>query len=321
MDIEIIENPWQREAEVKRCIEEFGHTSEHSYAYFLARAENDGKCLFLKSPEGFGILAHYAEGPMELVMLSEALAPKENRGELLHSALNAAFKNLKIRKFVVEQTEGSRNTTLEMLRGNGYRALSPRYTLYWPMFDMRRWQGDELIGAEWKKLRNIRNRFQSEHSIEIKDGKNFDKDVLKGIVKDWTERRKILSTGVDRKDSNTTLYQQYIKMIDLSFEGFKHAKVMLVDGVPSAITAGWEIPNSDKGFYSSVGICNYKYEGMFEIANMDDLCYLKARGYKLVDFGGSPMPLLNFKLKFKPNFIYTTHTYAIAPREVSFQQK
>ena len=51
-----------------------------------------------------------------------------------------------------------------------------------------------------------------------------------------------------------------------------------------------------------------------EIANLDNLHRLKESGYKLVDFGGSPMPLLKFKLKFRPHAVYVTHTYAIAKK-------
>src|SRR3989338_7225793 len=123
-----------------------------------------------------------------------------------------------------------------------------------------------------------------------------------------------MSLGANRKDSNFAYSERYLKMIDLGFEGTKFATTMVVDGEPCSITCGWEIPNSDGSYYSAIGISNYSYEGLGEVANLDDLHRLKESGYGLVDLGGSPMPLLKFKLKFRPHFVYVTHTYAIVKK-------
>ena len=74
------------------------------------------------------------------------------------------------------------------------------------------------------------------------------------------------------------------------------------------------IPNS-KGYYSNMGILNYKYDGLGELSNWDDLCFLKKQGYEFVDFGGSDDRILEFKKKFKPHKVYKTYIFSIVRKE------
>ncbi|MBI3036579.1 DUF2156 domain-containing protein [Candidatus Woesearchaeota archaeon] len=312
--MELIPEPEKSGGEIKRCISQFGYKPEHNYTYFLTTAESGAKNIFLRSSKGYGVLAAYKEKAAEVTMISEALAPRDEQAEVLHDALDTCFSKLNVQKFVVEQDDALRQKTLKEFANNGYRALPPRYSLYWPLFDMAKWGGNDMPGEDWKKLRNIRNRFFNEHSVEVVDSKSVDKEKLKKIINEWVERRKLMSLGANRKDSNLAYYERYVSMIDLGFEGTKFAKTMVVDGEPCTLTAGWEIPNSDGAYYSAIGISNYGFEGLSEIANLDDLHRLKENGYSTVDFGGSPMPLLKFKLKFRPHAVYVTHTYAIVKK-------
>ncbi len=312
--MELIDTPQEFGTEAKRCIGKFGCTPEHNYTYFLTTAESGAKNIFLKSEEGYGVLATYRENAGEVFMVSEALAPRKKQVEVLHEALDTCFSKLPIKKFAVEQDDGLRAQTKEAFANNGYRALSPRFSLYWPVFSMDKWGGQGMQGEDWKKLRNAKNRFYSEHSVEVVDSQSVGKEQLKKIVLDWAERRKLMGLGTNRKDSNLAYYERYLKMIDFGFEGTKFAKTLVVDGQPCTITAGWEIPNADSSYYSAIGICNYSFEGLGEMANLDDLYRLKESGYSTVDFGGSPMPLLKFKLKFRPHAVYVTHTYAIVKK-------
>ena len=123
-----------------------------------------------------------------------------------------------------------------------------------------------------------------------------------------------MGQGADRKDSNLAYYDRYLKLIDANFDGTTFAKTLVVDGAPCTITAGWDIPNAQGSYYSAVGILDYRFEDLGEIANLDDLNRLKEAGYQFVDFGGSPIPLLKFKLKFRPQAVYVTNTYAIVKK-------
>ena len=46
----------------------------------------------------------------------------------------------------------------------------------------------------------------------------------------------------------------------------------------------------------------------------NQIAWLKKKGYRCVDFGGSDMVLLKFKKKFKPERIYKTYEFSIVRR-------
>ncbi|MEK6837589.1 MAG: hypothetical protein AABX69_02970, partial [Nanoarchaeota archaeon] len=292
----------------KRCIEKFGYTPEHNSAYFFNFREPSERNIFLKSDDGYGVFAVYNVKTALVFMVSEALAPREKQVEVLREAIDTCFSKLAVKKFYVQQDEALKVDTLNSFRGSGYRALRPLFVFYWPVFDMEKWHGDDMTGDDWKKLRNIRNRFYREHSVEVVDSRTVDKAALHRIVDEWTRYRKLVWSV--RQKSDRIYFQQYLNLIDSGFEDTTLAKTLIVDEVPSTITAGWEIPGSQGNYYSAIGICNYRYKNIGEIANLDDLYRLKSIGYRFVDFGGSQKSVLRFKLKFGPSFVYITHTYA-----------
>lgn len=308
--MEIVQNPELHAEEIKQCISKFGYSPEHNYYYFIAGAEQGGKCLFLKTRDGYGALANYREQIGELKILAEMLAPPEKQIEVLKELLVDSFKELPVRKFVIEQDSNLMQRSKLEIKKLGFRPLKPRYVLYWPVFDMQKWDPG-LQGSVWKNLRNLKNRFYKENQVKVQDSHELGVPALIAIVERWIQRRQLLGMEFNRKDSNVIYSEQYINLIKLGLENLKLAKSLVVNGVPRTITAGWEVPNVEGYYYSSVGICDYSCEGIFEAANIDDLCRLKELGYRYVDFGASPMPLLKFKLKFKPSFVHITHTYAI----------
>ena len=150
-------------------------------------------------------------------------------------------------------------------------------------------------------MRNIKNRLYRNHRIDFKNPKDFSKSQLKGIVKDWIACR-VGNDGAEPKS--------YYNNIENNFKGFDNVKVMSVDGEPCAINAGWKIINSNN-YYSCVGLLNYKYSGLGEVSNLQYLIFLKKKKFDFVDFGGSDMPLLEFKNKFRPHNLYKTHQFFI----------
>ena len=91
--------------------------------------------------------------------------------------------------------------------------------------------------------------------------------------------------------------EMYLNFIKNDFEGTDMARSVVVNNEPCTITAGWKIPNSNN-YYSAIGLYNYKYGGLGEIANIDDLTQIKKEKYEYADFGDSTESLLQFKKKF-----------------------
>jgi len=162
-----------------------------------------------------------------------------------------------------------------------------------------------MPGKGWKKLRNTKNSFYKEHKVEVLKHQDVDKEELKRIVAEWKERR----GGDDFANS-----RQYLNIINNSFKGFDEVRILAVDGKPRAITGGWKVPNSEQ-YYSSLGLYDYSIERLGEIANLDDLTYLKSRGYKIVNFGGSGEELLEFKKKFRPASSYRTYIFSLMRKD------
>ena len=144
--------------------------------------------------------------------------------------------------------------------------------------------------------------------------KKVDKEDLKEVIRNWAKWRSQSGMQINRKDSNRTDYDHYIKLVDLNFTGCKFAKTVLVDGKPRSITAGWEIPNTDREYYSGIGLHDLSIQNLGEFSNWSDLVLLKKHGYLKADFGGSPKPLLLFKKKFNPEKTYRTYIFTIGKK-------
>ncbi len=311
MLMELVTDVAARAGEVKQCISAYGSAPEHNFAYFLSRTELGGVSLFIKSGQ-HGLLASYRPRVGELMAIAQPLAPAVEHARLTVEAARLCFDSLGCRKFVVEQGPELRRESLPLFRQAGFRDLPPRCVFHWPEFNLAGWDGDILQGEKWKDIRNVKNRFHREHSVEAVDSSSLPKEALRQVVAEWAAGRRNNSDGANRENSNFAYVEPYYRLIDAGFAGVAHAKTLVVDGIPSSIAAGWEIPNSDRGYYSAIGVCSYRFDGLAEVASMEDLVMLKAAGYRLVDFGGSSKALLKFKMKFRPTSVYKTIVYAVS---------
>jgi hypothetical protein len=315
MDVEIIKEIEEEKKLIKNCIRQYGNFAEHNYYYYRMLEESGAENTFVRVDKRYGILGQYFESGKEWYFITGVLAPEKKRLDVLFAAIQYCLNHPRGSKVAVDSTDEFRKSVIDALsRNKKLKMLPSRFVLYWPVFDMSKWDGYRLRGKKWKKLRNILNRFYKHHSVRVVDSKDVPKEKLVKIVREWVKKRRLMDYGYDRKDNNMEYYERYINLINTKFEGMRFAKTMVVDGLPSTITCGWDIPNNNKGYYSGVGIYNYAFEGLGEAVNIDDLRRLKRAGYVHVDFGGSPKPLLAFKKKFRYQDVYKTYTFTIAKR-------
>ena len=314
--MELIEDTKAERKLIEGCIARNGSSPEHNYCHYQNLEETGAKNVFISFGSGKGIMAQRFESINEWLMIGDVIAPEHEKVQLLFEAAEACLKNRG--KLVVEASEQHRKQITAHAKGNNgsYALGKPRFSLYWPVFDFSKWNGENLEGGDWKKLRNIKNQFYKNNSPEMVDSATVPKDKLKKLVYDWVKKRKQHGQYTERRSNNKAYYERYLHLIDSGFEGTKLAKTIMIGGEPLSITAGWEIPNSENGYYSAIGIYDYAPEGIGEAANIEDLALLKGMGYGFADFGGSPKPLLNFKLKFKPTSTYKTYTFAILRKDI-----
>ena len=168
---------------------------------------------------------------------------------------------------------------------------------------MSRWD-NSLGGKEWKKLRNIKNRFMKSNDVQIVPSTELDKKDLIGVIHGWRKKK----PNKDEKTYYTEMYENFVKN---DFEGTDLCRSIVVNGKPLTITAGWKIPNSD-AYHSAIGLYNYGHKHIAEMANIDELSQIKSFGCRYADFGDSTESLLQFKKKFRPSEVYKTYWFYIA---------
>ena len=300
-ELEVIYDVVKQEKKIKEGIKKYGHFAEHNYLHYLYNETEWDKNIFFDFGNNKSVLTmFYKNGNVWSLFPNGIMAPKDERLDLLLEVADYILKKQKAKKFVVEVSEDLRKEILNKFEAkNSFRARGADI-LYWPMYNMDSWDS-KLGGSKWQKLRNIRNRFYKITKVRVRDSKEVPKEDLKGILLNWLQKRK----DNDRVDKS-----YYFNLIGNNFKGLDMVKTMYVNGRPCTITAGWKIPNSNN-YYSSIGILDYSYPGLGEVANIDDLNRLKRKGYDYVDFGGSDKFLLNFKNKFKPERIYKTYIFSI----------
>ena len=306
-DIQIITDVKKEEAVIQACIDKYGYMPEHHYHYLCCSEDNIAYGVMVQYND-YGWLGLEYSDMWE--MIAEPMAPEEDRIPMLLKFLEFALLQEKAKKVFVEFTGPFRRKVLRALREDGrFHARKPCDVLHWPLFYMNKWD-HTLSGGQWKKLRNIKNKFMKEHKVEFVSPDQCAKDELKAIVTAWGERRK----GSDK--ANTELY---LNMVEAGFPGFDMVRVAVIDGKPCAITGGWKVPNKNM-YYSSLGVLNYNVDRLGDITNLDDLMTLKKRKYKMVDFGGGGKNMLEFKKKFKYHTSYKTFIFAIVTKEAQEQK-
>ena len=300
--MKIYSNIKKYKSKIMDSIRKFGFSPEHNYYHNLYRQTPDKRCVFFDFGGKMGLMAMFKKKSNVWYISGEVLASEEERLNVLFKFLDYAVIKKKARKVSVEFSGKFKSAVLKKLKNSSYRA-SMNYLLYWPVYEVKKWD-DKLSGKQWKKFRNIRNRFYNNSSVDVKNPRRIDKNTLKSILFAWLKRR-------HPRDMVDCTY--YLNVINNKFKGFEIVRALSINDEICSFSAGWKIPNSND-FYCAIGIFNYKYKDMGEFVNLDDLIHIKKKGYSRVDLGGSDKAILQFKKKFRPEKIYKTYVFSISKK-------
>jgi len=286
--VKVITDVIKHRKKIRKSIKKYGRFAEHNFFHYLNCETSGDKNVFFDYGHNKGILMQYdLKNDIWRLFPCGILSPKKKRMKLFFQATSYVLKKRNASKFVVEVSEGVRKEILKKFKTSKiFRVCTYTYILHWPIYNMDQWD-PKLKGLRMKKLRNIKNRFYKRLKIRVKNSREVPKEKLKNIFFGWMKKRSV-SDSVDK--------EYYLNLINNNFKGMDIAKTIYVNGKAATITAGWKIPNSND-YYSAIGIVDYSYSGLGEIANIDDLNRLKKKGYRCVDFGGSDKVLLKFKKK------------------------
>lgn len=285
-------------AKVAGAIKKYGYLPDHNYFNYLCTQNSRKKGMFFGFGQKKGIVAFFNRDNSTWRIINGIFAPGNERAEILARFLEYAASRGSNRVFVESPSEFRLELSKKM---KNICKISLNYSMHWPVYNLGKLD-EKLAGKQWKKLRNINNRFYKSFRVEIKNPLKISKKILKNILFRWTARR------FPRDRAN---YGYYINAIDNNFKGFEELRAISLNGEVCSFSGGWMVPNS-RIFYCSLGIFNYMHKDLGDFVNMDDLLHLKKMGYRYVDLGGSEKSLLHFKKKFRPERIYRTDVFSIS---------
>ncbi|MDP3964007.1 MAG: hypothetical protein Q8Q39_05960 [bacterium] len=285
---------------IEECIRKFGYAPEHNVDHYLYGGVDYAETIFVRFEDGSGLLTY--RDPKAWDVFSEPLAPEDRRAGILAEFLRDAFGAPEIKKVNLELYERTRHALLKALPED-LRARSVNYTLLWPLFDLGAFDPD-LPGGRYKDLRNARNAFLRDHTVNVVDARTIAKEELHKIPIAWKQTRRA------RDRAYTKMYDAYI---DNDFRGTTHARAIIVDGHAAGINAGWTIPNSN-AYYAAIGLHDYSFRDLGDVLNLEDLAFLKRAGYSHADFAGGEKALTQYKLKFGDAKVYKSFVFSIVKR-------
>jgi Phosphatidylglycerol lysyltransferase, C-terminal len=288
---------------IEEAIETFGYAAEHNYFWYQYYLDPDCKNIFVKTDVGC-LFTTYNEKKQTCWVVFDPLALPEHRASLLAEYLDWAFTHMSVKKIWLQLETPVRKELLTLLPA-ACRSNPVYFTLVWPVYDLEAFDC-ELPGGHYKTLRKEMHKFYREHVVTVADAKTFeDSALLHRIVDDWAKRR---------PNPENASVAGYHNIIDGKFEGADEARILLVDGVARGFNAGWMVPHSDR-FYGAIGIHDYSLDDLGTILYLEDLFWLKKKGYRETDMAGSEKPLLAFKNKFcSPKYTYSTSHFSIVRR-------
>jgi len=287
--------------EIWRIINKFGWSPQHNYCLFKNYGRKGELPVFFVGEHG-GLFAYQKKDVWRI--LTDSIAPAAQDLKFFLSVIDWIFQNKPTQKIILEDiSEDFRREILAAAKTKNWRATKPSYSLFWPRIDLKNWD-QNLAGGQWKRLRNIYNKFFKENKVEFSSPAEVGKKELLKIAVKWKKQR---------HDNDRVHFEQYLRFIENNFEGCDLIRIMIISGRPSAINGGWRIPNS-QNYYSYLGLYDYDFKGIGEVSYIDEFNQAKKMGFEKIDLGGSYGGLLDFKMKFHPTEIYRTDTFSILKR-------
>lgn len=307
MPLRFFEDTVAERERIEHAIKKFGCAAEHNYfwyQYYQHYYYPPQRNIFVEGDTG-ALMTAYDEVDQNYFVVFDPLAGPEHQGPLLAEYIHHIFSTTAAEKIWFQLARSSRPKFLESL-SDDYRACRIYYTLFTPVYDLVTFN-PELPGGHYKTLRKEMHRFYREHQVAVEDARTYpDSDALRAVVDNWKKNR------LHRDRAMTGVYYE---MIAARFEGMDEARVFIVDGKPVGFNAGWKIPNSSR-FYGGVGIHDYSLEDLGSMLYLEDLVWLKKRGYQEVDMGGTEKSALPFKNKFSPQSFYKMDIFSVARKHI-----
>ena len=283
---------------IRACINKYGWTSDHNLDWFIdAGSSENSRPVFAEFPDGSGLLAH--DNKIEWSIWSDPLSSLESAEDKIIEFSDFAFKNGIREVWCVDVSDNIRPSLLE----KKINVSEIYYSLLWPVLDMEKFDLS-LPGDRFKEMRNARNKFYREHKVKSVSPKEIEQELLHKIVNEW--KNYVLKKQKEEDISDI----KYHKAIGNYFKSFLDPRVFVVDGKPVGFNAGYEVVNRRGRFGGIIGIHDYSLNDLGTVLWLEDLEWIKNRGYQELDMQGSEDDEgLKLKLRFGAKIERKTDTF------------
>jgi hypothetical protein len=291
---------------IASVIDKNGFAPEHDYEYFISHKSSEMKPVFVYFGEHKGLFAIEWDDSCYQV-ISEILAPENERGILALRFFDLVLKKINAKKVLVEFQPALRKEILQRARRqeNCIKIGKVLNHFYTPIIDIQDWN-PSLEGSKFSNLRKAKNRFYRNFKVEILHGSDvpaIDIKELEKIVAEWKKNRK----SRDRAYSD-----DYVSFFRSRFAGSACHIALKLNNVLCGISAAWIIPNTNgKNVYYAINLHNYSVPELGDFLTVLFLDELKKLGFEYLDFGSSDENLLNYKKKFGIARQYDTLVYYV----------
>lgn len=274
--MEFYENIEAERDRIEASIKKFGHTSDHNLDWWACSAINpESLPVFIQWPDGSGLLAHHSKN--EWRIWSD---PVSTEGDMAGRIEEFALEIFKDKNIEVLWCGDVADSIYPKLKNNPNLKLNDiYYHLFWPVLDMSKYD-PSLSGGHFKRIRNAKNKFYREHKVKVLKTSELAQSDLLRIVDDWFKE-------VIKKQKEDVYDLRYRLTIKNNFRGFLTARVMIVDGRPVGLNAGYEVPNHAGRFTSVIGMHDYSIKDLGVALYLEDLDWVKNADYNEFDLQGT----------------------------------
>ena len=174
--MDIIDDINDGKNEIINIIKKHGSAREHNYWFYYNQQTDYAKIYFFKFKDSGIFSIGYKSGIWELI--GEVIAPEKKRLELFNKFLDYVLlrkKDKKLFMFIPEKFFNGVDDVLQ--KSNKYRMTSTPDVYSTPVFNTENWN-ENLEGGNWKKLRNIKNKFLKSYNVEFIPSKEIDKKKI-----------------------------------------------------------------------------------------------------------------------------------------------
>jgi len=282
-----------------------GFAPEHNYDYLISCQTDESKGIFADFGDNSGLFILYWDDDIWQVV-SEIIAPEEDRAKIFLELARFLFKEKKCKKILVEFAPKLKKELLDKIKIDQDGKLEdPKILIganiakyFTPIIPLKDWD-ENLTGPDVSKLRKAKNRFYRNFKVEI----IRDEEVLDASIEELS--RLVDSWKKYRKSNDRAYHEPYMNFFQNKFRGSCCNMILRLNGALVGVASALLVPNSDnKTVYFGVNLHDYSVPELGDFLTVLFFEELKKKGYEFIDFGSSDEKLLNYKRKFKPAAYY-----------------